>query len=222
MEAVSMEYHLYMFWKPLWARLGLVKRGANKGLLNFFYFLADGDRTKNSISCTTRCKPCLQQNGALAGMCMERTLMWWVHLRWAPIVCMDAHHQRKAHWDLIKSEKTIWLLEWLCCSNKEIILPAWALHRLIFELDKICNGAVYIDAQHLNSLLLCFSKGVANYKPVIHSTIYIPEVPWLLSIPECPWNWRPEIWTFVGSILSVARAIRATIIVGAMPWFKIY
>ena len=28
--AVSMEYLLYMFWKPFWARLGLVKRSAHR------------------------------------------------------------------------------------------------------------------------------------------------------------------------------------------------
>ena len=47
-----------------------------------------------------------------------------------------------------------------------------SLHGLVFELNKICNGAVYTDVQHLNCLLLRFSR-VANYNPVIHSTIYI-------------------------------------------------
>ena len=71
---------------------------------------------------------------------------------------MDARHQGKAYQNLTG----ILLFE---RRNNDA-----GLHRLVF---KICNGAVYADAKHLNYLLLRFSRGVANFKPVMHPIIYI-------------------------------------------------
>ena len=85
---------------------------------------------------------------------------------------MDARHQGKAHLDLTQSVNKQLLERPFCCSNKETMV---GLHRLgIFELNKIYNGAVYTDSQHLNCLLLRFSRGVANYNPAIYfPAIYI-------------------------------------------------
>ena len=157
--------------------------------------------TESSINCTTHFKLCLHQNEALVNMCMELTLMWWIQLRWASAVCIDVQHQGNAHWGLtqsVKNQFNCWiamLLEWRTWNNDP------GLHRLIFELNKICNGAVYslyTDPWHLNYLLLCFLRGVANYNPVIHSTIYIAANP---RMPLGLKTWNMDIcWIYTVSL----------------------
>ena len=134
---------------------------------------------ESSISCTTCCKLCIHQNEALVSNCLELTLMWWVDLRWTSIACTDACHHGKAHWGLaqsMKKQSDYW--------NSPVVWTKkqwYGLHIFVFELNKICNGAVYTDAQHLNYLILCFLGGVANYNPIIHSTIYIAVDPWNMN-----------------------------------------
>ena len=67
--------------KAIMGKIGLSQKEALIGTSEcgncapLLYFLANGNRTESSISCTARCKPCLHQNEALAGMCMEITSM---------------------------------------------------------------------------------------------------------------------------------------------------
>ena len=67
------------------------------------------------------------------------------------------------------------------------------LHGLVFELNKICNGAVYTDVQHLNRLILQFLRGVADYNAV-------------MGIQKMPWHERAG---FHGHARS-ARSTRST------------
>ena len=82
---------------------------------------------------------------------------------------MDACHRGTAHWNLVTAGMALLLFEQ---RNNDS-----GLYRLVFGLNKICNGAIYTDAQYLNCLPLCFLRGVANYNPIIHSTIYIAVYP---------------------------------------------
>ena len=82
-------------------------------------------------------------------------------------------------------EEIIQLLEWPCySSNEEMMMPACRN----LSSNKISNGSVYTDAQHLNChLLLRFSRGVTNYNPVIYFTIYIAVNPWT-TLELKTWN----------------------------------
>lgn len=113
-----------------------------------------------NCSLATRCEPCLHYSEA-SHVWTELTLMWWVHVRWTSIAYMQhAIRGKPLGPDLVCEENNLTagmvMLLFERRSNDA------GLHRLISELNKMYNAAIYTDAQHLDCLLLRFSRRMAN------------------------------------------------------------